>query len=177
MYQPQMNHCNVILGRVLNTLYVALCNGCDAVRTVHCHWSKLRYKQTRVSTGGGLLETFLWHKWTYTLHTHLHTHRSMRKSVLFWSGKATLAVFHSECVFVSLCGPHGPDSSSKETGLSPRERWMGWEISVRGVKGRREGKEGRREGGVCLDMQPLWADGQWHPKHFLPRTPSKGTCC
>lgn len=43
-------------------------------------------------------------------------------------------------------------------GLSPQERWMCWEISARGVKGRREGKEGE-EAGVCLNMQPLWVDG------------------
>ncbi len=60
-----------------------------------------------------------------------------------------LAAFYGECVFVSLRGPHRPDSSSKGDGdcRLGRDGW-GWEISARGVKGRREGKVGRREGCV-----------------------------
>lgn len=54
--------------------------------------------------------------------------------------------------------PTGQTVLVYETGLSPQERWMCWEISARGVKGRREGKEGE-EAWVCLNMQPLWVDG------------------
>lgn len=50
--------------------------------------------------------------------------------------------------------PTGQTVLVKETGLSPQESWMGWEISARGVKGRWEGKEGRRRG-VSQHAAPL----------------------
>lgn len=60
----------------------------------------------------------------------------------------------SECL-VHYVNPTGQTVLVWETGLSPQERWMCWEISAMGGKGRWEGKEGE-EGGVCLNMQPLW---------------------
>lgn len=48
--------------------------------------------------------------------------------------------------------------TGNEMALSPQERRMGWKISTQGVKGK-AGRERRRDGG-CLNMQPLWADGQ-----------------
>lgn len=32
----------------------------------------------------------------------------------------------------------------------------------------KDSSEGVERGGVRLNTQPLWVDGQWHPKHFLP---------
>lgn len=101
--------------------------------------------------------------------------RAWRKSALFVSGGVTLAALCSECVYVSLCGPHRGDSPRKGDGTVASGETDRRSVQE-GVKGGREGKDGE-EGGECLNMQPLWVDGQWHPKHFLPLPPSKGTCC
>lgn len=62
-------------------------------------------------------------------------------------------------VFVSLCEPHRPDSSSKGDGTVASGEMDGLGDQCKGCEGK-AGGEGGEEGGVCLNMQPLWVDGQ-----------------
>lgn len=171
-----MSHYNVmhIICRGFTCHVWFLRNGCDAVIIIQCQWSVLRNKQTicvirelqQLPTSQSLSVIYI--------QTFTGT-RAWGKSALFVSCRKTLAALCSECAFVSLCGPHRADSPRKGDGTVASGETDGRSVQG-GVKGRREGKDGE-EGGECLNMQPLWVDGQWHPKHFLPLPPSKGTCC
>lgn len=193
-----MSHCSVVQN-ICRGLKYTICGFCVMqVRTIHCHWSLLKYKQTSVSTGShnSCLDLTLY--WWFTLdipltytHTNTHTRRALYTHILHEKVHVILERSDVGSAFVSSRGPHRPDAFSRKR-RDCRLRRDGWAgRSVRGVwgeggkgkegeegtEGRRERREGGREGGGCLNTQPLWVDGQWHPKHFLPRTPSKGTCC
>ena len=53
-----------------------------------------------------------------------------------------------------MCEPHRPDSSSRGDRTSVASGEMD------GLGDQCEGCEGKEEGGVRLNMQPLWVDGQ-----------------
>lgn len=59
----------------------------------------------------------------------------------------------------SLCGPQRPDSSSKGDGTVASGEMDGLRDQCKGCEGK-AGREGEKEGGVCLNMQPLWGDRQ-----------------
>ncbi len=85
------------------------------------------------------------HTWT---HTHLDT-RVWESLILKWWSDVE---FRSECVFVSLFGPHRADSSRRR---GCRLRRDGWKISARGCE-EKAGRERRGGGrGVSRHAAPL----------------------
>lgn len=82
----------------------------------------------------------------------------MRKSAISWSAEVMLAAL-SRGVFVLLCRPHRPDSSTKGDVTVASGAMDGLEDQWKGCEGK-AGREREEEGGVCLNMQPLWVDGQ-----------------
>lgn len=108
-----------------------------------------------------------------THYTHINKNINMTTSALFGSGEVMLAVFHGECVLVSLCEPYRPDSSRRGDGTV-----ASGEMDVPGdqCKGCEwEGGKGRRGGGRGLSRHaaPL---GRWAmTSKALP--PSEGKCC
>lgn len=80
------------------------------------------------------------------MNTHLRTRKHLQtqeheKVCISFVGEVMLAVFCSECVFVCRCGPHRADSPSEGDGTVASGEMDG-RSEQRGVKGRREGKDG-----------------------------------
>lgn len=71
-----------------------------------------------------------------------------------------LAAFFTVSVCLSHCvDPTGQTVLVKETGTVASGEMDGLGDQCEGCEGK-AGREGGEEGGVCLDMQPLWVDGQ-----------------